>query len=120
MAALKAAREQLDRLFTDPNSDTATQEQAQYCSDELDTMKKYINNKDRETQKMIESVQNFIRGVGAANEVPQFTQTIYDSESESEQEEEKKKDIDKDNEDVDMEVNMPENDDEEDEDVDMD
>jgi len=44
------------------------------CSKDLDKIKRYIDYKEKETQRMIDSVKKFARAVGAVEHTPQFTQ----------------------------------------------
>jgi hypothetical protein len=48
----------------------------------LETLKRYIDYKEKETQRMIDSVKKFMRAVGAVKQTPQFTQFTQFSDEE--------------------------------------
>ncbi|KAK6004463.1 hypothetical protein QM012_008325 [Aureobasidium pullulans] len=62
--------ETLDELSQDEDAKIM----AENCSKQMDTMRKYIDRKERETQRLLNSVKKFSREVGAVNRLPQYTQ----------------------------------------------
>ena len=77
--------ETLDRI----KQDVETKLVSKRCSKDLDKIKRYIDYKEKETQRMINSVKKFARAVGAVEHTPQFTQftqfsdeIFYDEDSE--------------------------------------
>jgi hypothetical protein len=71
---------------------------ADYVSSEIDQLKKYINRKETETERIINSSTKFIRAIGAADQTPQNTQNASDTpgeeSSDSKGEEEQAADVD--------------------------
>jgi hypothetical protein len=78
-AELDALSQEIEEALARIMQDDDTQTEAERYSNEIDHLKKYIDRKQEETQRMINSVSRFVRAVGAVSQTPQYTQVSEDS-----------------------------------------
>lgn len=76
---IDALKQEIDKVLARMEDDEDAQFQQQRVSNELDQIRKYVDRKDRETERMIYSVTKFARAVGAAKRTAQNTQVALDS-----------------------------------------
>jgi len=76
---VEALQQEVKQLLARLEDAEDTKLQQKRISNEIDQINKYIDRKDKETERMIYSVSKFARAVGAAKRTTQYTQVAQDS-----------------------------------------